>query len=130
MLMRNQSKRRRSLPLLPHNHAYVRFVNMKKRRAVSRLTVHAAFSQKEILLSGIPLIHYSSSPMGVSPYVFSSYITYNIPSNSSVKRSLDNHKIPKSCSFGLVQTMGFLLTEYCLIALYLTRCPDGQPLKC
>ncbi len=42
MLMRNQSNRRRSLPLLPHNNAYVRFVNMKKQRAVSKKTVHVA----------------------------------------------------------------------------------------
>jgi len=62
MLMLDQSNRRRWVlkPLLPqHKCVYVRFVNMTKLVPVSKKTVHAAFWQKEILWSDIPLIHCS-----------------------------------------------------------------------
>src|SRR5947209_19863291 len=54
------ANRRTSLVLLPHNNAYVRFVNIKKQRVVIRKTVHVALSQREILLSDILSIRYSS----------------------------------------------------------------------
>ena len=39
-----KSKQQKKItPLPPHNHAYVRFVNMKKRTAVSREIAHAPF---------------------------------------------------------------------------------------